>query len=38
MEKKKEARLKNNLFSCLYRTRIGRSAVEKSASTLAIGW
>jgi len=36
--KEKEAKLKNNLFFCLYRTRIGRSAMEKSASTLAIGW
>jgi hypothetical protein len=35
--KEKEARLKNNLIFCLYRTRIGRSAIEKSASTLAVG-
>jgi hypothetical protein len=36
--KEKEARLKNNSFFCLYRTRIGRIAIEKNTSTLAIGW
>jgi len=36
--KEKKARLKNNSFFCLYRTRIGRRAIEKSTSTLAVGW
>jgi hypothetical protein len=35
--KEKEARLKNYSFFCLYRTRIRRSVIEKSASTLAVG-
>jgi hypothetical protein len=35
--KEKEARLKNKSFFCLHRTRIGRSVIEKSTSTLAVG-
>jgi hypothetical protein len=36
--KEKDDRLKNDSFFCLYRTRIGRSAVEKNVSMLVVGW